>query len=147
MLKVLSVTSMEEMQDLLQGTLVGGSTGAGAGRLYDLHGKTLVFTAPAATVTLSDPTAAGLRLQDIVAQVNAATAALTASLRRDSLAFTAVSGGITLAKTGTANSALRFSSATASAALRYNPPSGAAPRLVETNNKSTLDGYYVIVEV
>lgn len=149
-LKTYEFDNVKDMERFLQGWISGGKNVVnGSGRIMGLHNKTLIFTTPAGTVTFSDASGDGLTLKEVSDQITAAIASLSVSWKDGwiSIHKTDMSDGVTLSKNGTANTAFGFSTAKDNVGLIYNGPTGATPRLVESNVKARRDGYYVIVEV
>ena len=151
MLAIYEFDVLKDMELFLQGGISGGKDvrNQQGGVIFGLHNRTLIFTTPVATVTFADPTGAGLTTQQVTAQIVAASATLRSFWREGRLHLLRTPGtnaAVVLSAAGTANSLFGFSNSAAATGTYYNGPSGATPRVVETNNKSRLDGYYVIVE-
>lgn len=149
-LKVYEFDTTKEMEFFLQGGVRGGKVVVNQwGRLYGLHGKTLIFTTPAATITFSDPTGAGLTYEAISDQIRA-TATTLFVFWRDKIMHIQMAtptAAVVVDKDGTANSTFGFSGAKDHAGQYFTGPSGSVPRLIETGVKPRRDGFYVIVEV
>jgi hypothetical protein len=152
MLKFLEFDVIKDMECTLQGGIWGGRNIASQnkGRIPGLDGKTLIFTVPSLTITFSDTVGEGLTPQEIVMQIVTADHSIVPFWRDQNLHMVRAAwegAGITLSWSGTANPIFGFSSATETAGTYYNGPSGELPRVLETNNKSRLDGYYALVEI
>lgn len=150
MIKIYEFDVLKDMEVFLQGGITGGRRVVdGSGRIQGLHGLTLIFLAPACTVTFSDPTGEGLKLSDIQDQISAVSAVIQASWRDQFLTLmrTPATANVSLDKDGTANAVFGFSSNKDTTGTYFNGPTGSAPKFLETNNKTRLDGYYVVVEV
>lgn len=148
-IKVFEFGAAKEMEFFLQGGITGGKIiVTGAGRLYGLHGLTLIFTAPAGTVTFSDA-GSGLTYQDIALQIRTELTSLLAFYRNGQLHLVeaAPTTGVKLSKDGTANTVFGFSNGKAHEGIAFNPPDGGAPRFLETRSKAPSDGYYATVEL
>lgn len=150
-LKTRLVANVKLMNLLLRAGLAAGSQVKTP--IYDLHGKKLTFTAPAATVTFSDPTAAGLQYKDIVAQIKAAIATMNPLFIDGQLFLEMVTPAVITLNTQESQStaARTFGFATTSGAstlssVLYAPPDGAAPRLVTFAPGNQMDGIVVVTE-
>jgi hypothetical protein len=148
-LKIYEFDTVKEMEFFLRGGITGGKVAHKNGRIHGLHGRTLVLTAPAATVTFADPTGAGLTLAEVATQIHAVAAAVSVNWLSGALGLvmTTPTAAVVLSASGTANTIFGFSNSTSNTGRYFNGPAGTTPRLVETNNKSRLDGYYAVVEV
>lgn len=146
---------VEEVDLFLNGGVLGGAdVVAGAGGnygVYGLVGKTLKFKQPSvATVTFvlsTDPNntdPSRLTYKDIKSQIETAIAAVSAQqfLRRLKLIEAAPSSGVTIDKTGTANTLLGFDKNVDTIGTKYGPVGGSAPCL--QGLESTNDNMYVI---
>lgn len=149
-LKIYEFDTVKDMEFFLRGGVTGGRQVVNQfGRVHGLDGLTLIFVSPSGTVTFSDPTGAGLTFAEIADQITTAIGTLSVNWLDGSLhlVLTSPSAAVTVDKDGTANTVFGFSKKKDHAGQVFNGPAGAVPRLVETNNKSRLDGYYAIVEV
>ena len=133
---VRKIGSYSDANLLLRGDILSGPLGEAAPvvspmLLRGLHGKTLVFTTPATTVTFSDATQAGLSISAIALQIQTAlTASHVVSAQERRLRIEkATPGVIVLSGTGTANAQLGFGNTTITT-VKYAAPDGAAPRLI-----------------
>lgn len=132
------------------GKLVGGvNIFKDAGSLY-LHGLTLVFTTPAATVTFAaSPAVAQVPLTpaQVKSQIETQTTnGVLVSFRDGCLELIAApSGTLVLGAAGTANSKLGFMSGAASTAKPVTAPGGAAPSLVSLSPDTGSNGYILVV--
>ena len=148
-LRLRSFQNLPEIDLFIRGGIRGGRALVKA--IYNLHGKTLIFTTPSVTVTFSDPTGEGLGPATVVAQIKAAAASLSPTLLDNCLSVEEVSpsAGVVLSKTGTANTLLGFSydtSGVAATGVVLAAPGGTAPALVSIGRKATGDGYVVVVD-
>lgn len=143
------------VETFLNGGIRGGRQVVNAsGLLRNLHGKTLIFTAPAAVTVTFDEAAGeaglygGLTPAEVAGQITSALAGVEASFRDKVLTLVeaAPASGVSLAAAGTANQHFGFSGATPASGTVYNIPSGAAPKFISVAAKPTGDGYLVIVE-
>lgn len=133
---------------LLQGGIRLPLSLRGNERIYGLHGLTLVFTAPAGTVTFSDATGQGLSPKDIMDEINTDVAALRATLRDGVLYVVQVtpSAGVVLdGAASTARPVLKLPNGNLSGTF-YNPPSGVAPRLISFADTGVMDGFTLLTE-
>lgn len=147
-LKTRTIDNADMLDIFLRGGVVAGDIKKYP--VYGLHGKTLVFTSPSATtVTFADATGAGLTLKDIVSQINAGIANVTARLVNGRLCIvhtTAASAIAITAATSTAGPLIGLSSSVNVAGTLYAAPSGVAPRLIDFKPSGRLDGLIVITE-
>lgn len=121
------------------------------GALY-LHGKTLVFTTPAATVTFAaSPAVAQVPLTPalVKTQIEAQTTnGVLVSFFNGVLELRAnPAGTLVLAKTGTANPLLGFDDTTDSTVKPLNPPGGSAPKYVGLEPEGSPGTYLLIQDV
>lgn len=117
-------------------------------RIYGLHGLTLTFTAPAATVTFSDASGAGLLVKEVLAQIGG-TAGLDASLRDQVVfVFDAARTVAAVLNCTTSTAAEKFGlPATGTMTMKkYAAPDGSAPRFIGFNDTGRADGYVVTTE-
>jgi hypothetical protein len=150
-LKVKKFPSIDELNAFMSGILSGGSALNDKGRLQGglfLHGKTLIFSAPVATVTFT-ATPAGtqvpITVADVLAQIAAGAAGVTAGLTstgRLTLKLTA-GGTITLAGNGTANAELGFGNVAASG-IPLTAPGGATPTFVAIDSEGASNSYTLV---
>lgn len=149
-LKIFEFDTAKEMEFFFQGGVRGGRQVTNqSGRVFGLHGKTLILTSPAATVTFSDATGAGLSFDAIADQIRTAAPTVSTFWRDGTmhLQLTTPTAAVTVDKDGTANAVFGFSSAKDHAGLYVNGPAGVVPHIVETGTKPRFDGYYAVVEV
>lgn len=146
--------SISEVNAFLQGGItVAKALQLRQGKLFGLHGLTLVFTAPAAaTVTFSDPTSAGLDLKAVGAAILAqTTGAVRAQFANEGthtrliLIEVSPTSGVALADTSTALAAFGFDG-DGVAGTFYAPPDGVAPRFIATEGSHAADSFIVITE-
>ena len=134
------------LEHLLQGGIIGGKVVGSPPSNLLLHGLTLVFNAPAGTVTFtsSGGVQEPLTLQEIKTQIEAAVA-VTVTFSYGQIAFkeTVPSAGVDLDATGTANALLGFGSGGDAVGTFYNPPGGGAPELVSIGQVG--DGFLQVV--
>jgi hypothetical protein len=141
--------SRVELDFFLTGGIIGGTKMPGR-RIYGLDGRTLIFTAPAATVTFASVpvgTQMWLLFPDIKAQIEAAAATLRVTLVDGRIAInlaTLTGTPIEMSAAGTANTIFGFSNSVATAGTFYAPPAGMAPALVSFS--PDWDGYVVITD-
>jgi hypothetical protein len=147
MLKILRFGDTDSAENALNGGISGGKPVSG--KVMGLHGKTLVFNTPAGTVTFSDSSGEGLSVKDISDQVVAVQATLLVQFYNGYMRIREItpSGGVNLDATGTANSAFGFSSTGDTVGTVYGPPDGTAPRLIDFEGSSRMDGFVAVVEV
>lgn len=131
MLKVQKLSDLQIVNMTLQGGLLSGKD-IGAGSVYGLDGKTLVFTSPVGTVTFATPNGSEqepLTLKEIVAQINAVPAlAGYAHIYKGKLMLKGAAK-VTMSNTSTAAADLGFDSGGSTGTL-YAAPGGSAPALV-----------------
>jgi len=141
---------LEDMQLFLQGGIRGGKKVVQLdGKVFGLHGKTLVFNTPTGTVTFADATNAGLTYKQIVDEIAADVTTVVGRFDGDgrlTILDADLSGPIDLDVTGTANKALGFSTVNDTVGTLYAAPDGSAPRLVTMGGNSQGDGYHVVTE-
>jgi len=117
--------------------------------LYGLHGKTLIFTAPAVTVTFADASGSGLRIAEVMAQIIADSVDVLRCSLRDGILYvkqTTPTAGVVLGSAGTANAYFSIASGIVLTGTFYNPPDGAAPRLVSFADTGIMDGFTLLTE-
>lgn len=141
-------SSMDEAALFLKGHIIGGvDLLRTPGSLY-LHGLTLVFNTPGATVTFAASPAAAqnpLTVQQVITQIEAQAAGVTAKLYKGCLElYMATPGAISLDSLGTANALLGFSRDSDSANAPYNVPGGAAPALVQIVPDVSSNSFLVV---
>lgn len=138
--------TVDEVSTFLKGHLIGGVDVKG--RQLFVHGLTLIFTTPSATVTFAATVASAqnpLTLQQVKTQIEAQAAGVTAKFNRGRLElFATTPGAIGLDKDGTANAIFGFTSAADMAAAPYNVPGGAAPALVQIIPDNGSNAYMVV---
>lgn len=149
--------TLEEVNTFLRGGIKGGAqlslqpagpVGAQTLAVLGLHGKTLVFNAPAGTVTFADATGAGLTLDAIAAQIKAALATLAVRFDNRHLVLEYATPGtaVNLDLTGTANAAFGFDTAADTVGKVFAPYTGAAPRLISLQPWGQMDGAVAVTE-
>lgn len=120
--------------------------------IMGLHGLTLVFTAPSATVTFADANAVGLTLKAIMAEIASDSSnALKAQLFSGSLFIIQPTPSAAVAldlSASTAKASFGFKSdATGSyAGKKYDVPSGTAPRVLSFQPAPQADSIIVMTE-
>ncbi len=114
--------------------------------IWDLDGKTLVFSVPsAATVTFAAVSGKPMAASEIVSQISA-QAPDVAPYLRDGRLILSSSTGVTIEGGGTANAALGLPPGGVSAAP-YNPPDGVAPRVLSVDpSPSAVNSFHVWTE-
>lgn len=131
------------VQSFLNGAVVGstlraayGPPGNQAPGVLGLVGKTLIFSAPGPTGTVtfvassgSNPDPQVLLFKDIAAQIVAAIATLKVNMSADGLTIQEATpaNGVTVASTGTANTILGFDTSAATVGKFYLPIGAASP--------------------
>lgn len=138
-----------DVEHFLNGGITGGKEVVRGGNVLGLDGLTLVFNAPAGTVTFSDPSGAGLSPQEIKTEVETTIATLKVTFKDGRIRFihAALSSAVNLDLTGTANTLFGFSDATDTAGTRFNPFDGVAPRVLATEANPNADGWAILVEL
>lgn len=156
-LRTREFNTLKEAELFFQGAIRGGKKLVdGSGRVFNLHDKTLIFTAPAAvTVTFDEDTGdaksnglgEGLTLKQIRNQIVDGVAALSPFFLDQilNLVETTPTNGVAITAAGTANKLLGFSGASATVGTIINAPGGGAPALVSLQPKSNFDGYYAVI--
>ena len=148
-------TRIIENVQLLDLTLRGGIAAGSQVKspIYGLHSLKLVFTAPAVTVTFSDPSGAGLTYQQVVAQIKAAIATMAPRFSdgRLLLEMTTPSAIVLNTQQAQSTAAITFGIATTAGASTlsgtlYAPPDGVAPRLVNISPSSQMDSIILVTE-
>lgn len=140
MLKVTKFASLDDMNNFLQGAVVGGDIGSGP--FYYLDGTVLKLTTPAATCTFAtahNSQQEPLTLQQVVAAINASAIGSTVIARvnhgRIVLVQKSLTTGVVLASEGagsTANHLLGFDPAGMTGKV-FAAPGGSAPALVDVS--------------
>ena len=141
---------VSEFEDFVNGGIRSGGTAmsSSADKILGLHGKTLIFTTPAVTVTFADAAGTGLSMVDIAAQI-AAAATVKPKLRGQRVVaiWNSTDGQpCVLGSTGTANNLFGFSTTVATTGKIYNAPSGAKPRWNTFEIAHGFDRYMLLVE-
>lgn len=149
--------TLEEVNTFLRGGIKGGApltlqpsgpVGAQTLAVFGLHGKTLVFNAPAGTVTFADATSSGLTLDAIALQIKTAIAALAVRFdsRRVVLEYATPGTAVNLDNTGTANALFGFDTAADTVGKVFAPYTGSAPRLLSLQPWGQMDGVVAVTE-
>lgn len=141
--------SVDDVTLFLKGHIIGGTDLNRTPNALYLHGKTLIFNTPGATVTFAaSPTNAqvSLTLQQIKAQIEAQAAGVTAKFNKGRLELFVTAGTlINLDSAGTANGLLGFDTAADTASVVYAAPGAAAPALVSIVPDVSSNAYMVVV--
>jgi hypothetical protein len=141
---------LEHATSFLQGHLVGSVSLLRNGNSLYLHGKTLIFTTPSATVTFDatpDGTQIPLTLAQVKSQIEAGASGVTCHFSEGRLdLFMATPGSIALDKDGTANAQLGFSTTADSSAAVYAAPGGSAPALVQIVPDTGSNSFVVVTD-
>lgn len=151
-LRIREFNTLQDMELFLRGGVRGGKRLAG--RVQNLHNKTLIFVQPAAATVTFDETAGaagfsgGLTPQEIRDQIVDVVATVVPFYRDGllNLVEAVPTNGVTIDKDGSANALLGFGSGTDAAGVVVSPQGGTAPTLEETGRKSTNDGYYAVID-
>lgn len=148
MLRIFRFGDTDSTEHFLNGGICGGRQLPG-GKILGLHGLTLIFNTPSATVTFSDPTGVGLSVQDIATQITTVASTLKVGYYNGYMRIIEISpsGGVVLDSAGTANTIFGFSAAADTTGTVYAPPDGDAPRLVDFESSARMDGFAIVVEV
>lgn len=111
-----------------------------------VHNSTLIFTAPAGTVTFNSPQNS-LSIKEILDQINAVlTTNAKAKLQNRNLVIEGTTVGVVVASTGTANPVFGLSATVATTGLKYGAAVGTPPALVSfAVDKNVITA--VVVEV
>lgn len=160
MIVVRELQDITEVNALLQGGIIGGkslhSAQSPAGSphvnegIYNLHGKTLIFTSPASeTVTFASTNSIEqepMTLQQISTQIEAQTTGVEVRWTKDRrliLIETIPSNGVTVTNAGTANALLGFGTGVNSSGKFYNSDFTNSPFILSVS-PSSLSGSFVI---
>ena len=140
---------LEEVNAILRGGRVGGANLFKAGKdLYGLGGKTIVFTAPAGTVTFvtdNNLSQESLALKDIIDQINAVHAGLARAIN-GRLHLEQVGAAAAVAwSSGTALPQLGLGPNAAFAGDLYSTAGGAAPSLEQMFTSPISGATYILV--
>jgi len=138
-----------DVEHFLNGGITGGREIVSSAPVLGLHGKTLVFNAPAGTVTFSDPAGVGLSAAQIKSKIEGTIATLKVTWvhRRIRIILAAMTSKVDLDATGTANEIFGFSSTSDTAGTVYAGPSGSAPKIIATEANPNADGWAIFVEL
>lgn len=143
-------SSMDEASLLLKGHIIGGVDLTKNSSSLFLHGRTLIFNTPSATVTFAASPAAAqvpLTVQQVITQIEAQASGVAAKLYKGCLElYMATPGAISLDSLGTANALLGFSRDSDSANAPYNVPGGSAPALVQIVPDLSSNSFVVITD-
>lgn len=145
-LLVRKIAELTELNTLLRGGLIAGNSLKGP--TYDLDGKTLITTTPAATVTFdTDPEGAQqpLTLKQIIDQINAVVGLVGfASAYEGKLKLQNPTGASAVViGNGTANSILGLKNG--QAGVVYGAPGETAPALVSVEALQNVGGGYLLI--
>lgn len=147
-LRIREFTTLQEAQFFLRGGVRGGKPLAG--RVYNIVGRTLIFSSPSSvTVTfVAGADSSGLTVREIQDQIVAAIAAVKPGLMDKGLALEEVTpaSGVAITGAGTANPLFGFKTGAATVGTVINPPGGAQPALTELRPKATNDGYFAVID-
>ena len=138
-----------EANNFLQGAIRLPLPYKGNERIFGLDGLTLVFTAPAGTVTFADAASEGLTLKEVIEQINTDVAALRAELRDGVLYVKQVTPSASVVlnlATSTAAPIFKLKTTGTLSGKFYNPPDGVAPRLVSFADTGVMDGFTLLTE-
>lgn len=142
-------SSVDDLTLFLKGHIIGGVDLTKTSSALYLHGKTLVFNTPGATVTFAaSPTNAqvSLTIQQVKTQIEAQAAGVTVRFNKGRLEmFVTTPGTISLDNTGTANSMFGFDVVSDTVAAPYGVPGAAAPALVSIVPDMSSNSYLVVV--
>jgi hypothetical protein len=142
--------TVSEMSFFLRGGISGGARVFGpAARIQNLNGATLIFLKPVAgTVTFVDTTGDGLTAPAVASQITSVMTGLSVLWKNQCLSLVEIVpiAGVSLSKSGTANTVFGFTTASNTGNVAFNGPTGDTPRFIECGSKPRLDGLYVVVE-
>lgn len=149
-LRVRKVAELDEVNTFLRGGIVGGKDIRPG--IYGLHGLTLIFTSPAATVTFATTPAGSqekLTARQILDQINA-VGALSGYARTDGsgkLTIESPTGAtaVVLGAAGTANAFFGFNTDGATTGIVFAVPGGNAPALVALSMDAQGSGTYILL--
>lgn len=147
-LRVKKIAEIDELNTYLRGGIIGG-VDVRRGFSGNINGTTLVFNAPAGTVTFATTpmgSQVGLKIKDIIDQINAVHAGYAHSDSQGRLVIEDPNGvvGVVLDATSTAARLFGFS-VTGQVGTVINPPGGASPSLVSLSHGSLAEGTYLLV--
>jgi hypothetical protein len=154
-LKVNNFATYADMELFLRGGIKSGpSPSTLKGKVFGLHGLTLVFASPVAeTVTFADATGVGLDLKAVLAQIIAGTTGVIPRFKDGALELveTIPASGMSLnLQTSTALTAFGWSGEQAVGSTHtgivYNATDGAAPRYLDWTGTADAAGYLVLTE-
>jgi len=150
-LKLQRVKSEFDANILLQGGIRFALSYKGNERVFGLDGLTLVFTAPATTITFADATGAGLLIKDITDQIDSDSSQALRAFVRDNVLYVVQpvpSAAVVLNLAAPSTAAPKFGLKTTGtlAGTKYNPPDGVAPRLVSFADTGVMDSFTLITE-
>jgi hypothetical protein len=132
-LDIRKFASLPDLNAYVKGRLRGSTDLVQTPSSLFLHGKTLIFTAPAATVTFAASPAAAqvpLTMAQVKAQIEAQAATVLVTFINGRLELRVNAGTVTVNSTGTANGLLGFDATTPSTAKPMSSPGGAAPSFI-----------------
>lgn len=149
-LTIRNFSRLEDVRLLLTGHILGGvDVTKNPAALY-LHGKTLIFNTPSATVTFAaSPTNAqvSLTLAQVKTQIEAQATGVSCRFNRGRIElFMTTPGTINLDLLGTANGLLGFDPTTDTSAAPYNIPGGSAPALVQVVPDTGSNSFMVLTD-
>lgn len=148
--KFIAASTLRELEFILNGGVIGGKQLASPeGVVHGLNGLTLIINTT--TVTFTDTTGAGYKLNDAVKsikqEIEDAVAGVTVEFLEGGRLGLKHATGVTLDKDGTANALFGFGKTTDIVGTVYAPPDGTAPRVLGTGASPRGDNYYAHCEV
>jgi hypothetical protein len=138
-----------EANHLLQGGIQFALPYKGNERIFGLDTLTLVFSAPAGTVTFDDASGAGLLVKDVINQINDDVATLRAFVRDGVLYVREVAPSASVVldlATSTAVAAFGLKTTGNLSGIYYAAPDGVAPRLISFADTGSMDGFTLLTE-
>lgn len=144
----IEASSLQTLKMLLNGGVQGGAQlSSSDGKVDGLHNLTLIINTT--TVTFSDANGAGLPLVgtgSIKGVIELAVAGVTVTYDAGRLVLHHATG-VTVDKTGTANSRFGFTKVANTVGIVYGMPGDAAPSVVSIGGGVRMDSYFAHVEV
>lgn len=152
-LRAYKFTDLDSFNLFLRGGIsVAAQLNLVKGRVFGLHGLTLVFSTPSATVTFSDASNEGLTLGEIAAAITTGVAALSGKVTAEGNGFrltvvenTPTNGVALNGTTSTAGSVFGFSAQTYTGTV-YAAPDGTAPRFIATEGSPGAESFIALVD-
>lgn len=150
-LDIRKFSSLESLNAFIKGRLRGSTDLVKTPSSLYLHGRTLIFATPAATVTFAaSPTAAQVPLTkaQVKTQIEAQAAGVLVSFVQGAIELRAnPAGTLVLDKDGTANALLGFPTKADTTVTPVSPPGGSNPEFISVGPEGSQSTYLLTLDV